>query len=491
MRLAANARLPRRMAAAPLWRCWWLPALARPRTRRLPCQILAREHRRGRAARRANPGHSPGHERRGFNPQAPAVSGARQPGGLFINWRGTWAATRRAQPPTRTSRKSACPISRRTAHRAMIRSPTSPTSSIFTPTRPSTPMTGNSRPDVARMEPIVQQEYANEGYYRCWVLLSAPRSRQPAARPGLECPGHSLRGLASTSITTTARRVRSPTRGMATSTGPTTRPSAARCSSTPPAGARRGVGQRWQLDAHPPHKAGAESRHAFVPTADVVGSARDTVVQSQLTIGEEAQLLNSFLDAYDLTANKSYLDAVLEAVNSLYSPAIGLWDQANDGFFFSVDADGQSLNTHYKESRQAWMLPLLQHLARIEGGGVWTAREQTMLTVVRDKLWQPSINGYPYREIPGFTGVTSPTTGPAARTSQEDWVTSKQWASPGKPGFSAGAIELVTLKNIRHGVRILLIWAIPGPGAIYTGEGTNGHDFASYRTFLCPRACRA
>ena len=52
--------------------------------------------------------------------------------------------------------------------------------------------------------------------------------------------------------------------------------------------------------------------HLF-PLQMMVGPARDTVVQSQLTIGEEAQLLNSFLDAYDRTGNKSYLDAVLEA----------------------------------------------------------------------------------------------------------------------------------------------------------------------------------
>jgi hypothetical protein len=159
-----------------------------------------------------------------------------------------------------------------------------------------------------------------------------------------------------------------------------------------------------------------------------LGPTRDTVVQAQLTVGEEAQLLNALLDAYDLTRDKSYLDAAIRGAGSLYSPAIGLWDRGHGGFFFSVDADGRHLQAHYKETRQAWMLPLLAHLARIERstgpGGVWAARQQQMLTVVRDMLWQPSIRGYPYRETPGFT-IYQSTNGPGHTRVVEDWVTSE------------------------------------------------------------------
>jgi len=188
----------------------------------------------------------------------------------------------------------------------------------------------------------------------------------------------------------------------------------------------------------------------------MVSPGQDRVVQSQLTMGEEAQLLNSLLDAYDLTANKSYLNAVLEAVNSLYSPAIGLWDRTNNGFFFSVDADGQSLNAHYKESRQAWMLPLLQHLARIEGGGVWAAREQEMLTVVREKLWQPNINGYPYRETPDFT-VYQSHNGPGRTNVQEDWVTSEAMGITGESLASQLVrLTLLHLRDTRSGHRFYI-----------------------------------
>ena len=90
------------------------------------------------------------------------------------------------------------------------------------------------------------------------------------------------------------------------------------------------------------------------------------------------------------------------------------------------------------------MLPLLQHLARIEGGGVWTAREQEMLTVVRDKLWQPSINGYPYRETPGFT-VYQSHNGPGRTNVQEDWVTSEAMGIAGE----SLASQLVRLTLLR------------------------------------------
>ncbi len=114
-----------------------------------------------------------------------------------------------------------------------------------------------------------------------------------------------------------------------------------------------------------------------------------------------------------------------------------------------------------------------------------------MLTVVRDKLWQPSINGYPYRESPDFT-VYQSHNGPGRTNVQEDWVTSEAMGIAGE-SLASQLVQLtfLCLKNIRHGTRILCMWAIPGPGAIYIGEGTNGHDFASYHTFLCPRACRA
>jgi hypothetical protein len=70
------------------------------------------------------------------------------------------------------------------------------------------------------------------------------------------------------------------------------------------------------------------------------------------------------------------------------------------------------------------MLPLLQHLARIEGGGVWGGREREMLALVIEKLWQPGIHGYPYRETPNFA-LYQTDNGPGRARVVEDWVTSE------------------------------------------------------------------
>jgi hypothetical protein len=359
---------------------------------------------------------------RGFNPQAP---------GLFINWRGTWSGNQATAPANTNIQETG--LSDQQAHSTPRHDPLTDLTYLVNlyAYQAINPDDREFAPDVARMEPIVQQEYANEGYYRCWVYfqLRDLGSLQPAQGWDALATRFAA-GVYQHYYDSQAGTVANPRHG-----GTYRTDYAAECGAMLIDAGQREHDAAWvsagnSTLTHLIKQAQNPGTHLF-PLQMMVNSARDTVVQSQLTMGEEAQLLNSFLDAYDLTANKSYLDAVLEAVNSLYSPAIGLWDQANDGFFFSVDADGQSLNAHYKESRQAWMLPLLQHLARIEGGGVWTAREQTMLTVVRDRLWQPSINGYPYRETPGFT-VYQSHNGPGRTNVQENWVTAEAMGIAGE-----------------------------------------------------------
>ena len=414
----------------------------------------------------------------GFNPQAPPVSGARQPGGLFINWRGTWSGKQATALANTNIRETG--LSDQQAHSAPRHDPLTDLTYLVNlyAYQAINPADREFAPDVARMEPIVQQEYAKEGYYRCWVYfqLRDLGSLQPAQGWDALATRFAA-GVYQHYYDSQAGTVADPRHGGIYRTD-----YAAECGAVLIDAGQREGNAAWVSAGNSTltrliKQAQNPGTHLF-PLQMMVGPGRDALVQSQLTIGEEAQLLNSFLDAYDLTGNKSYLDAVLEAVNSLYSPAIGLWDRANDGFFFSVDADGQSLNAHYKESRQAWMLPLLQHLARIEDGGVWAAREQEMLTVVRDKLWQPSINGYPYRETPGFT-VYQSHNGPGRTNVQEDWVTSEAMGIAGESLASQLVrLTLLHLPSTGNGVSILYIWAIPGPGAIYI---RGGHQWARFR----------
>jgi uncharacterized repeat protein (TIGR01451 family) len=358
-----------------------------------------------------------------FNPQAPPASGAGQPGGLFINWRGSWSgslATAAANTDIKESGQSD-----QQAGSAPRHDPLTDLTYLVNLYAYQAVHPGDQEfaADITRMEPIVQQEYAGVGYYRCWVYF------QLRDLGGLQ-PGQGWDALAASLAAVVYRHYYDSQAGTVADPrhdGTYRTDYAAECGAMLIDAGQRAHQAAWvsagnSTLAHLLQRAQNPDTHLF-PLQMRLGQAHDSVIQAQLTIGEEAQLLNAFLDAYDLTGNKDYLGAVVQAVNSMYDPATGLWDQVNGGFFFSVYADGQALNTSYKETRQAWMLPLLQHLARIEGGS-WAGKENQMLTVVLDKLWQPGIHGYPYRVSPGF-GIYQSHNGPGRQRVTEDWVTSE------------------------------------------------------------------
>ena len=358
-----------------------------------------------------------------FNPQAPPAEGVSDPGGLFINWRGTWQgnpATAAANTNIQSSGLSDQQAGSKPRHDPL-------TDLVYLVNlyayQASHPDGQDFSADATRMEPIVQQEYANSGYYRCWVYFQLRDLGQLQPSQGWD-------GIADRYAAAVYRRfydpqagtIADPRHGMVYRTD-----FAAECGAMLIDIGNRQHNAAWTAAgnstlAHLLARAQNPETHLF-PLQMQLGHSTDTVIQAQVKMGEEAQLLNSFLDAYDLTRNKAYLDAAVQGADALYSPSIGLWDRAHGGFFYSVDADGKDLQTAYKESRQAWVLLLLQHLARIQGGQ-WVQREQQMLTVVRDKLWQPSIDGYPYREAPGFV-LYHTHDGPGRSHVVEDWVTSE------------------------------------------------------------------
>ena len=359
-----------------------------------------------------------------FNPQAPPVGGASRPGGLFINWRGTWPGDFATAAANTNIKESG--LSDQQAGSAPRHDPLTDLTYLVNlyAYQAIYPHNQAFAPDVTRMEPIVKQEYANVGYYRCWVYFQLRDLGE--LQPAQGWDAIAARFAASVYqhfYDSQAGAIADPRHNGVYRTD-----YAAECGAMLIDAGQRTHDAAWiragsSTLAHLVQRAQNPQTHLF-PLQMKLGPTQDMVVQAQLKVGEEAQLLNSFLDAYDLAGNKSYLNAVVQAVNSLYSPAIGLRDRGRGGFFFSVSADGRHLNTHYKESRQAWMLPLLQHLARIEGGGVWAGRQEEMLAVMRDKLWQPSIHGYPYRESPSFA-IYQSHNGPGRTRVVEDWVTSE------------------------------------------------------------------
>lgn len=359
-----------------------------------------------------------------FNPQAPPVSGASRPGGLFINWRSTWRGDLATAAANTNIQEDG--LSDQRAGSAPRHDPLTDLTYLVNlyAYQAIYPHDREFALAVTRVGPIVKQEYANAGYYRCWVYfqLRDLGELQPSQGWDAIAAGFAAR-VYQHFYDSQPGAIADPRHNGVYRTD-----YAAECGAMLIDAGQRQRNAAWiragnSALAHLVRRAQDPRTHLF-PLQMKLGRAHDMVLQAQLTVGQEAQLLNSLLDAYDLTGNKTYLDTVVQAVNSLYSPAVGLWDRVHGGFFFSIDADGYHRNAHYKEARQAWMLPLLHHLARIEGGGVWAAREQEMRTVVRDRLWQPGIDGYPYRESPDFA-IYQSDNGPGRTRVAESWVSSE------------------------------------------------------------------
>jgi hypothetical protein len=359
-----------------------------------------------------------------FNPLAPPVSGASTPGGLFINWRGSWDGNHSTTSSNTNIQENG--LSDQQAGGAPRHDPMTDLTYLVSlyAYQAINPQDRRFAADATRMEPIVRREFAAGSYYRCWVYfqlrdLAELRSGQGWDTIADRFAGAVYQGYYNRSAGTVA----DPRHGESYRTD-----YAGECGAMLiDAGYRQhdaALTMAGESTLDHLLRQAQNPRTSLFPLQMRLGPRRDTVVQAEVMMGSEAQLLSAYLDAYDLTRNPGYLDAVIRAVDSLYSPGTGLWDKDHGGFFASVDSGGSHLNTHYKEVRQAWMLPLLTHLARITRGGVWAARQQQMLAVVRDKLWQPGISGYPYRETPDFMLYQS-SDGPHHSRVTEDWVTSE------------------------------------------------------------------
>jgi hypothetical protein len=167
------------------------------------------------------------------------------------------------------------------------------------------------------------------------------------------------------------------------------------------------------------HNAENSQTHLFPLQMNAGG--QETVAQTQVKVGDEAQILQALLDVYQQTHSQPFLTAVTGAVNSMYTD--GLYDTQSGGFFFSIDSDGSNLQNSYKETRQAWMLEVLRQLDTIQPG-VWTAKANAMSNVVISLLWQPGSSGYVYRVTPSF-GPLKTDNGPNRTAVVENWVTAE------------------------------------------------------------------
>ena len=161
---------------------------------------------------------------------------------------------------------------------------------------------------------------------------------------------------------------------------------------------------------------------ALFPGELQLDAARVVTSSDPLTrVGAQAQLLDALLGVADRTGNGQIRAAVAAGLAAVESPEIGLVDTGHGGWFFGVDADGSDLRTAYKETRSAWMLPLLQHAAR-SGLPVAPGASDDAERLVRDSMYLASSAGYVYRLAPDWTVYRD--SGGAAPVA-ENWVSSE------------------------------------------------------------------
>ena len=135
-------------------------------------------------------------------------------------------------------------------------------------------------------------------------------------------------------------------------------------------------------------------------------------------------MLDALLTAYDFTHDAAVLKVVQDAVTELYNPGLGLYNPSQGAFYFAVNADGSGLQRAYMETRQCWMVVLLDHLNADDSAGGWSKQAAQMTLVTRDRFYKPDLQGYVYRLNVNFSLHTAPE-GPNRAVVTENWVTAE------------------------------------------------------------------
>jgi hypothetical protein len=353
-----------------------------------------------------------------FNPAAPPTKGSSVVGGVFINWRGTWDGSLHSAAGNTNVQSSG--LSDDTTGASPRHDPVTDLMYLrnLRAFQVDHPGDHTFDADATRMDPIVRAEFAGYTYYRSWIyfqLRDLDRFQPGAgwdqvARHFVE---GAYRGYYNTGTGMVVDRSHDWFR---------TDFAAESAAAFADAGARYG---------EPALTAAASSTvshllaHDADPTTHLLPlqvNNDGSVQQAEVKVGEQSQVLDSLLTVYDRLRTPQILTQVRQAVDELYSPQLGLWDATNGGFFSAVNADGTHLQHSYKESRQAWVLQLLRHLDADAGGQ--SARIAAMTTVVTDRLWQSSLDGYVYRTTPTF-GVYVNHSGAGHTSVSENFVTSE------------------------------------------------------------------
>ncbi len=133
----------------------------------------------------------------------------------------------------------------------------------------------------------------------------------------------------------------------------------------------------------------------------------------QTQMGNISQIVTSLLDAYQVTHTQDFLSKATDLLDGLSLPnnSLGLWDTANNGYYFAVVYSGSSpaqpgsisvVRSKKEAGRQAIMLQAF-HQANKLTNDKYKDMENHMLDVALNRIYVPSAHGSLYLVNPDWT----------------------------------------------------------------------------------------
>jgi hypothetical protein len=364
-----------------------------------------------------------------FNPQAPPPSHSDgRIGGLFINWSYTWNGDLATAPDNTNFQTNGL-----TDSQAGIPMRHDPFTDLMylrnlLGYRAANPTNHSFDADITKMTPVVKSDFATYSYYKCFLFNELNDLNLYAPQGGWAKMADAYANVIyANNYDQTLGTIVAESSGVYQATY------ASECAVALTESGRRQHNSAMALAGistakHLLHHAVDPTTHLLPSELTAQSTGPDIVNQKRIKIGEEAQTLDSLLTMYDLTGNTAFLNAVQSAVTWLFASRVH--DATNGGFYFSIKSDGTGLEKAYKETRQAWMLALLDHLDRLEPGQ-WSTQISEMSTVVISSLWGAAGDGYVYRVTPQF-GLYTNHSGPGGSAVIESWVTSESMGIAGQ-----------------------------------------------------------
>jgi hypothetical protein len=349
-----------------------------------------------------------------WNPAAPAARPSRLTGGLFVNYRAEWDGTSDVAANTniRTGGDSDAQAEVSARH-----DPLTDLSILRNLDAMLSAGIRNTELDRlrCRLQPVTAAEFSDYGPARGWVYeaLADLADLDPAGPWSV-----AARRYAETLADDYRSGLPNGSRGV--------RPDwVAECAAALVDAGARYAETAWTTTghdlAHQLVELGANSATGLFPgQLDLDPNGVAVVKDPLVKVGSQAQLLDALLTVGRKTQDHELIRAVQTGLASLFSPTIGVLDRVRGGWFYAVDADGTQVRTDYKETRQAWLVPLFQDAAEVGVLDVKYANQQ--LGIVRDRLYQTHSGGYVYRVAPSFAPFASSQDG---TYTQEDWISSE------------------------------------------------------------------